>query len=282
MTAPTSSANSLSIAIVTYQSPPEQLESTAHSLALAINKAKEVVTDFNTTVYLINNEIGAFSKLASHEKFAEILNESNINNELISGHGNIGYGRGQNLALNRADTSYHLILNPDVNLSEHCLLEGINFLRENPQTIAVCPKVRNASGECQYLCKRFPSIYDLFLRGFAPGFIKKLNASRLERYEMRDVLSKPGRQEVSLISGCFILCRTRVLQNIGVFNERYFMYFEDYDLSIRMHKLGKIFYLPKMEITHFGGNSADKGLKHIAMFIRSGFKFYNTHGWHFI
>ena len=64
-------------------------------------------------------------------------------------------------------------------------------------------------------------------------------------------------------------------------NESYFLYFEDYDLSLRIGKLGRLAYAPNVRITHCGGNTSSKGLWHIRIFIISGIRFFNKHGWRF-
>ena len=73
--------------------------------------------------------------------------------------------------------------------------------------------------------------------------------------------------------------RTKALQEVGGFSDSFFMYFEDFDLSLRLHKVGRLVYLPKMHIVHHGGYSARKGWHHISMFARSGWKFFSRHGW---
>ena len=79
-----------------------------------------------------------------------------------------------------------------------------------------------------------------------------------------------------------MLCRSENLQAVEGFDENYFMYFEDFDLSLRVGQVAKIAYLPSMKIKHFGGNTGRKGIKHILMFVKSGFRFFNTHGWRLV
>jgi len=85
-----------------------------------------------------------------------------------------------------------------------------------------------------------------------------------------------------LLSGCFLLVETRTLKVVNGFDERYFLYFEDFDLSIRIAQLGKLVYAPEVRITHSGGNTSSKGLWHVWRFLISGIRFFNTHGWSFL
>ena len=202
--------------------------------------------------------------------------------EIVGGLNNIGYGRAHNLAILTTRAPYHLILNPDVLLSEDCLVAGLDYLRQHQKISAVAPFATDAEGNVQYLCKNFPSVLDLLLRGFAPETLKRYFQTRLSRYELRNVITNQAVEGVPLISGCFMLCNSNMLKQAGGFDERFFLYFEDFALSMELKKQGPLAFLPQMKIRHFGGNSARKGIKHIGMFINSGIKFFNTYGWKII
>jgi len=79
-----------------------------------------------------------------------------------------------------------------------------------------------------------------------------------------------------------MLCRTEALKKINGFDDRFFLYFEDFALSIELRKLGKLMYIPSMKIIHLGGHAARKGMRHIFFFISSGFRFFNRYGWKFL
>ena len=134
-----------------------------------------------------------------------------------------------------------------------------------------------------YLCKRYPSVLDLLIRGFLPHRLRSAFSARLARYEMRDLMSK---DEVfwnpELVSGCFMLFRREVFESLQGFSPNYFMYFEDFDISIRTRKISSIAYVPSVKIEHYGGYASRKGLKHIFMFLRSAKTFFNSHGWKFL
>ncbi len=199
---------------------------------------------------------------------------------VLSGHGNVGYGRGHNLAIERACSEYHLVLNPDVDLEAGTLLLGTRFLDENPQAGLLAPRTFDGSGQLQYLCRRYPAMIDLFVRGFLPRALRRPFASRLARYEMRDLINET---EVvwnpPIVSGCFMLFRTAVLRQLGGFDPRYFLYFEDYDLSVRAGRVASVVYVPQVHIVHHGGGASRKGFAHIRMFLASAFRFYRRFGW---
>jgi len=94
------------------------------------------------------------------------------------------------------------------------------------------------------------------LRGFAPAFVRERFADVLARYEMRDAIGDRFVDNVPLASGCFLLVRTALLKALGGFDPRYFMYFEDYDLSLRVASRATVAYEPAVRIVHHGGEAA--------------------------
>lgn len=267
----------LTVSVVVYSLDEPVLRKTLQSLALAVGVAHEAGELDKATVYLVDN---ASQPEALRAIAASALPSLSV--EVVSGHGNIGYGKGHNLVISRPlhepDAAY-LILNPDVFLQPTTLLSGLQFLKVNPQTVAVAPAIRNGDGEPEYGCKRYPSIMDFMLRGFASQRMKDRFQERLAHYEMRDLPGDKPSNDVPIISGCFMLFRHDALKKLGGFDPRYFLYFEDFDLSLRAHKMGSLAFLPAMQIIHLGGRSARKGLRHISMFVWSATQFFTTHGW---
>lgn len=277
-----STCASLSISIVVFRTDITVLKSALHSLLEAVSLARSAGELQKVQLDLINNAEPDPALQALVERLGQESGPGALDLRLLEGHGNVGYGRGHNLSILTATSDYHLILNPDVTLSPVCLHEGLRYLLDNPAVAALSPAVRDGEGHKQYVCKRYPSVLDFLLRGFAPQAVKRIFDKRLANYEMRELSEQLPSTGIPIISGCFMLFRTSVLQAVGGFDARYFLYFEDFDLSLRVHAKGKLAYLPTMHITHLGGDSARKGLRHIGMFVRSGFLFYNTHGWRFL
>ncbi|WDD93197.1 glycosyltransferase [Burkholderia sp. FERM BP-3421] len=267
---------SVTVSIVTFRSEPAMLERTLHSVSRAARFAREAgAIDRPVQVALIDNDDQAAG--AAIQPYRDL---DDVEVRLISGHGNVGYGRGHNLALAETDSAFHLILNPDVDMEASGFAEAIGFMNAHPDVGLLAPHVRGDDGRMQYLCRRYPSLFDLLLRGFAPAWVRSRFAKRLNGYEMRDVI---GERDVVLdppiVSGCFMFFRTSALQMLQGFDPRYFLYFEDYDLSLRVHEKARIAYVPAVKIVHFGGGAARKGAKHIQMFAASAFHFFNRHGW---
>lgn len=280
MNSPSASLSSdLTISIVVYRSELPVLRATVESLLHAITTAAQAGLLGSAAIDLVHNAEPSAAFTALGEALAEAAQAQGTRFRLLEGHGNVGYGRGHNLSISQARSGVHLILNPDVLLSPESLLQGLQFLHDNPRVAALSPAVEDGRGHKQYVCKRYPSLLDFVLRGFAPARVKHWFRRRLAWYEMQDLPEDAPSLDIPIISGCFMLFRTEVLHRVGGFDESYFLYFEDFDLSLRVHQHGQLAYVPAMHIVHLGGNSARKGLRHIGMFARSGLRFYRTHGW---
>ncbi|MDP5071518.1 MAG: glycosyltransferase [Congregibacter sp.] len=193
---------------------------------------------------------------------------------------NTGFGSGHNQALKDTPgaSGYVLILNPDVELAPDALREALCYLEQQPDVVAVNPYCERSDGSREYLCKRYPAAVDLVLRGLPFPGLRQLFAPRLARYEYRD-LAPAVPANVCLLSGACLLCRHADFVATGGFNEQFFMYFEDFDLSLRLASRGSLMYLPSMRIVHHGGFAATKGLRHIGWFVRSALRFFSLHGW---
>jgi GT2 family glycosyltransferase len=191
----------------------------------------------------------------------------------------VGYGRANNLVLPRLTSEFHLVLNPDVELDRDALVAALSTMRAQPGVGLLVPAAFGGDGAREYLCKRYPSVAVLFLRGFAPAFLRKRFAAKLSHYEMRDLIAERFVKGVPIASGCFLLARTALLARVGGFDPRYFMYFEDFDLSLRMAGVAEVAYEPAARIVHHGGGASRKGPRHVAWFIVSAFRFFSRHGW---
>ena len=266
-----------SAATVLFRTPPHVLARALASLAAAMRQAREEGLVRESHVLVVANDahpIGAHLRevLARWPQDAGRL-------ELVEGHGNLGYGRANNLALARAGSDVHLVMNPDVELDRGAIVAALRALERHPGVGLVAPAVRGEDGAVQYLCKRYPSVWVLFLRGFAPSWVRGRFARHVAEYEMRDVIGDAYLEGVPLASGCFMVARTGLLVKVGGFDPRFFMYFEDYDLTLRLSREAGVAYVPEARIVHLGGAASRKGWRHVAWFVGSAWRFFSRHGW---
>jgi GT2 family glycosyltransferase len=204
--------------------------------------------------------------------------------EYIFNNANLGFGKAHNIALKRSieeNIPYHLVLNPDVYFEKGVLEELYNFMEANKDIGLVMPKVLYPDGNIQYLCKLLPTPLDLFGRRFLNfGPFKKIVEKRNEVYELR-FTGYDKIMEVPYLSGCFMFIRTEVLKKVGLFDERFFMYLEDTDLSRRIHRVAKTVYYPYVHVYHEYGKGSYKSLKLLYYHIKSAIKYFNKYGWFF-
>ena len=271
------SPRTLSVSIVTHRTDAATLGKALESLARAVAQARSAGELGAVEVHVIDNS-PVNARAPARDAMAAWPAEAGTI-ALHAGHGNLGYGRANNLVLPMLRSDLHLVMNPDVEVAPEALREALRAMREHPDVGLVAPDVRGRDGERQYLCRRYPSLRALFLRGFAPAALRRSFRGLLDEYEMRDVLGDGFFSGVPLASGCFMLMRTPLLARLGGFDERFFMYFEDYDLSMRLSREARIAYVPQARIVHHGGGTSAKGLRHVGWFAASAWRFFARHGW---
>lgn len=193
---------------------------------------------------------------------------------------NLGYGAAHNRALQwvmATDIPYHLVLNADISFEPEILQKAIDFLEKNTEIGSLMPKVFYPDGKIQYLCKLLPAPMDLFTRRFLPsGWTKK----RKERFELR--ASGYNRvMNVPYLSGCFMLLRMNALRTVGLFDERFFMYPEDIDLTRRIHKYYKTVFYPEISIVHNHAHDSYKSLRMLWIHTVNIARYFNKWGWFF-
>ena len=272
----------LSVSIVVHNSSARLLASTLASLAVSVGFAHARGVLARARITLVDNATSSDFRQELDTLLANVETGEYMTLEFLPQPDNLGFGRGHNLVLPRLASDYHLVLNPDAELAEDALANGLAVLRANHRIALLSPRFTAESGEQEYLCKAYPSVLVLLLRGFAPAFVRDLFRRRLDAYELRDVCSGSQQAEVEIASGCVMLLRTDALQAVGGFNEDFFLYFEDFDLSLRIAGQGSLVFEPAMSVVHHGGYAARKGWNHVKLFIRSGIQFFRLHGWRWI
>lgn len=193
---------------------------------------------------------------------------------------NMGYGRAHNVALRESayhKTEFHLVMNSDIRVKAEDIDAMHDFMLMNPQVGQLMPKVLNPDGTQQYLAKRLPSPLDVFGRRFLPKrWIEKRNA----RFELRDLdLTRPV--NAPYLSGCFMMLRTKAAVEAGLFDERYFMYPEDIDLTRTIHRNYLTLYYPEWSIVHAHARDSYKDKHMLRIHIQNLCLYFNKWGWLF-
>lgn len=190
--------------------------------------------------------------------------------EILEPGTNRGFGAGHNLVLPLLTSELHAIINPDVVLREDAVAAMADYMQAHPDVGLLSPRIRFPDGRDQVLGKRDPTLRYLVasrLRG--SGAPKKA----LREYAMLDEdLSVPC--DIENATGCFMLVRTDLFRELGGFDERYFMYFEDCDLSRTVRRTSRVVYFPGACIYHVWGRESKKNSKLRRIQIRSMFYYF--------
>lgn len=263
---------SLAVTLVTHAPDFALLEEVLAALDAAIAHARAAGELSEARLTLVDHGPGE----SSHARLSALAAAHRA--RLLSPGANLGFGAGHNLALRGAEEEYFLILNPDAAIDPSALTSGLSALAADPAVALIAPRVDTGPGGPQHLCKRAPDPWTLLLRGFGPAWLRRRFRARLDRYAMAD-LDPERAQDVPLASGCCMLLRASVFRAAGGFDERFFLYFEDFDLCLALRAAGgRIRYLPAMRVRHHPGGAAAKGGPHRRLFAASAWKYFRKHG----
>jgi GT2 family glycosyltransferase len=262
------------------------------SLRAAIDHAREQHLIDSVDVRIVDNGAGESAAVSGRSESESAQIKSVIDTALWAIPGpaavkyayvatpeNNGFGAGNNAGLAGTCADFVLLLNPDVELAADAITSAVGYLDQDTTCSAVTPVARSPDGTPQFLVKRDPKVFTLALRGFAPDWVKASFPRPLSEYDYRDIAFDAPIKDCRVVSGCWLFTRGDVWRAVGGFDTGFFMYFEDFDLSQRIAKIGRIDRVPGCRIVHAGGNAASKGPKHIGMFVRSAARYFGKHGW---
>ena len=213
----------------------------------ALRTVQEASGDLSVEVIVVDN--------ASRDGSADMVAERVPEAELIRNERNLGFGGANNAAFARARGRHVLLLNSDTIVRPDTLSTLVSFMDEHPEAGAAGCRILNPDGSLQLDCRRgFPTPAAAFykLTGLSRMFPR---SQRFARYNLT-YLDPDEMNEVDALSGSCMIVRRQVLEQVGGFDEAYFMYGEDLDWCFRMREAGwKIYYTPTTEIIHFRGES---------------------------
>lgn len=191
---------------------------------------------------------------------------------------NRGYGAGHNRAIRLSLDSgadYHLVMNSDITFAPEALSEIASYMDAHPEVGAVQPRIVNPDGSLQYTVRRLPAPIDLIGRRFIPGWKR---TGRNRNYEMRDVdHSLPF--DAPVHQGSFMFLRCEALRRVGLFDERFFMYPEDIDLTRRIHEHYLTMYIPEPTIVHNHRRASYRSLRMLVIHCVNMIRYFNKWGW---
>jgi len=244
----------LSIIIVNYN--------VKHFLLQCLQSVQKAIAGIAAEVFVVDN--------ASSDGSVEMLKEKFPWVHLIANSENVGFSCANNQAIKLAKGDFVLLLNPDTLVEEDTFLKCMDFMNETPDAGALGVKMINGNGEFLPESKRalpIPSVAFYKIFGLSKLFPQ---SKRFGSYHLT-YLDNNKTQSVEVLSGAFMFIREKVLDEIGLLDETFFMYGEDIDLSYRIIKAGyKNYYLPDTKIIHYKGESTKKGsINYVVVFYKA-------------
>ncbi|MBD3413418.1 MAG: glycosyltransferase [Candidatus Aminicenantes bacterium] len=222
---------------------------TKHLLSLCIQAVKDHTRKLSLQIIVVDNHSSDGSPEMVEQKFPDVT--------LIKNKKNRGYGKAGNQGLKRAEGKYVLILNSDVTVNSGCLDDMFRFMESRPDIGASACKLTFPDGTLQHSCRKFPDFktYLLMLLGVRfvfPG-LKPFREYLMLDWDHSDI------REVDQIMGSFMFIRDRVIKEVKGFDPRFWMYFEEVDLCLRIHEKGwKIAHYPYASAVHFLSKSSEQ------------------------
>ena len=223
-------------------------------------------------LYIIDN--------SPSDQLKEIFENTNV--EYLHNPSNPGFGASHNLAIYKSIQSnsyYHVVLNPDIFFDPGTIESIVNFMDTHLNIGLLMPMINYPNGDLQYLCKRNPTFFNLFVRGFVPKIFSNFIKSNNRLYEYRDYNYHDIIYDVPYLSGCFMFFRTDILKKTGLFDENFFMYLEDADITRRVLEISNTVYFPLVKVYHHFAGLTHKKIKFKLITIKSAFTYFNKWGW---
>lgn len=248
----------LTVSIVTYRTDADELRSCMASLS------SEAVGH----VYIVDN--------AGERRMARIAGE--FGRTSYAALPNPGYGAAHNTAIRaalRRGSDYHLVLNSDVRFDPAVLPRLIEVMESRPDIGLLQPAMTHADGTPLPSVRLLPTPWDVFGRRFLP---RRWFAKRNARYTLAH-LDMGVEQNVPYHQGSFMLLRAEALRQTGLFDERFFMYPEDIDLSRRLHRSWKTVRWPYETVVHDHRSASYRSLRMLWIHATNMVRYFNKWGW---
>lgn len=214
---------------------------TPHLIRVLLSGVERASFGFPFEYFLVDNGADGTAKMVA-ERFpwARVINPGS----------NVGFAKGNNMAFRQAEGEYVMLINPDLTIFQGEMEKLLAFAEEHNSIGLIGPRIENPNGTRQESCTRFPHpLMPLYSR----TVLGRTNTGQraLDTYYMRD-LDHDGVHDTESLYGSAMLIRRSVLDGIGMFDERFFMYYEDVDLCRRVWKNGgRVAYAPVARFVHY-------------------------------
>ena len=228
-----------------------------------LNSIKEFVSFADYEIIIVDN----FSTDNSIQKIKDILPSAT----LICSQDNLGFGKANNLAVKHSHGQHLLFLNTDTILTENSPQILSNYLQQHQDIGAVSPLITFRDGSYQLSCGKLPNLAIEFIDKIRYGLDQKWHHIFENLYSKQHF----SIQEMGWLTGACLMMRRDIFEQIGGFDESFFMYFEDKDICKRVHEAGwKVVYYPQTSLIHLLGGSSQDVKKSVNTYYRDSQLYY--------
>ncbi|SDB26665.1 hypothetical protein SAMN02910317_01321 [Ruminococcaceae bacterium FB2012] len=197
--------------------------------------------------------------------------------KVIKNKRNGGYGYGHNAAIGKIHSKVHFIINPDIRFDTELIRKTGNFLLNSKSTVICTPEMVSENGDFVFPPKAQPKLHLIFARFFRKiRFFEKWR----KEYSMHEkVMNNDGKPfNIDFCSGAFMAIKTKYYKKVKGFDDRYFLYYEDADLTRKLLKYGACKCVPSLSVIHEGKRAAYHSLKCSMIMISSMVKYFSKWG----
>lgn len=227
-----------------------------------LNDIYKYTTAITFDVFVVDNN--------SADSSVEQIKKNYPKVNLIESETNIGFGAGNNLLLSKLNSRYHAVINPDIVLRSNIFKTLGDYMDFYPEVAVVTPKIFNSDLSEQFLPKKRPTLR--YMLGRFSRYSKIFQDIRADYTRSDENFVEPV--EIDFCTGCFMFMRTELFKKLGGFDEDYFMYLEDADLSYRIQKYGKIMFYPNESVIHQWERTSAKSFKYLIIHAKSLFTYF--------
>lgn len=242
------------------------------SISMVTHNSEHWMGDFFDSVnkHLVNVKFHLYiiDNKSTDQTVDSVRRRLDTNMTLIENKDNVGFGKAHNMVVDDLKSTYHLIINPDITMNDDVVQRMAEYLDGHEDIGMLTPKMLYPNGTLQILPKKNPRFIYLVARRVNLPFLKKYRAE----YEMMEK-DMDSDFDIEFCTGAFMFVRTALLKKVGGFDTRYFMYFEDADLTREIRKYARAQYNPSFVIYHEWERGGSKRLKLFMVQLHSMIKY---------
>lgn len=246
---------SVTVSIVSYNNAKE--------LSAVLDCLFSLTKGVQLTVYVVDNHSSDDTCALVKERYPQV--------HLIALSDNCGFGAAHNQVLSQLTSDYHAVINPDITFDTDVLTALVSYLETQADAVLATPLILNTDGTPQAVPRVLPKRRYMFA-GQLERFGGVFRCWRDEYTRRRETFSEPT--EIAFCTGCFMLWRTEVLKMLGGFDDRFFLYLEDADLSRRAAAHGRLMLVPQVSVTHAWEKASGKSGHFLKIHLQSMHRYF--------